>query len=552
MTYIKNSVLILIVLMSYVSMASAVSPEILNYNPSSDPVSSVGSARYFDVLINQTITSAKWYINGTLKETDTGGYVSSYTNLTAGAQDNSYNITVVIIGSNGVNSTSRMWNWTVLPLVQPGITGYAPATDPSDLNTSSRTFNVTANQTGTFVWKLNGTTVLTETGTESTYTNSTAGYQPNGYNVSVYFTSTNGTASRMWNWSRTIAPTISAVSPVADTTTTTTNSDITTTFSVLADRTANTSWTLNGVQFQYNTSQTAMNYTNSTAGVGTYTVTATVNNSNGTGNTLAWTWVVQQSMMSARNISTNLSSIGRIKTATNGTYNFTWTDTGYITRVNFSFPTTFKFSALSYQDITSNLGNITSVTLDESTGLISIYNATGLNNSNIYVNFTGRLTSPAASSDNTVTVTTNKNPTGATFTISARDTTKPYLAAMNNSLFAVGAETYGTLTTTVPLTGTGATNLTFYAPNVTGQTNITAGYGATNSSKVTVVYTGGTAGNSNGNYTIYVETDPSVFNPIVVLSAPTQLQSSNLPTGLIAGGLISGAIIVYAFRRRRH
>jgi hypothetical protein len=100
-------------------------------------------------------------------------------------------------------------------------------------------------------------------------------------------------------------------------------------------------------------------------------------------------------------------------------------------------------------------------------------------------------------------------------------------------------------TISLPLVGSGVANLTFYGPNITGQTNITVGYKATNSTSIKVTYS-----NSTVNNTFYVITDGTVTNPIITISADTSASSSNLPGAVIVGGAVTAIVAIYTIRRR--
>lgn len=528
-------------------------PGIVSYYPTSEPTDVTGTARTFSIVTNQSFSYVWWYINGTLKQTSSGGvYTASYINSTAGAQTNGYNVTAIVNNSNG-NASLMRWNWTVTSATLPNTPTIvvSPLTDP--LVTAigaSQAWSISSNQTVNIQVLINGTQIQYNSSVTSvTYTNSSAkqGY----WNLTFNVNSTGGLNSTHINWTVANAPIISTATTAGqagaiDIVNSSRN------FNISVNQTANISWQVNGVEQQYNQSMgyaKYVNYTNVSGRAGTWTVSAVVNNSNGTAYS-NYTWVVSESTISGTNISTNISnSSSRVKISVNGTLNFTLTDSAKIQNINFTFPTGFYFSELSTQDlnISQSFGDVTIV---KSGQQVRLHNSTGqgANNTPIYVNFTLNLTVPTTVGDYNVTITTDTNTTGTNITVHARDNSKPYFVVANNSMFTVGTETFGTLTTTVPLIGTGNTNLTFYAPNVTGQTNFTAGYGATNASKVKVVFTGGV----NGNYTIYVETNPNIVNPIIVLSAPNEMASSNLPTGIIAGGLITGATIIYLFRRRRH
>lgn len=414
----------------------------------------------------------------------------------------------------------------------------------TDLGDASRKFNVTVNQTVSLYWQVDSAYKRNTTNDiADSYTNSTAG-GGDIYNVTVTAVSSYGTSIHTWTWNKTAAPAATLVSPTAAVYNMSAN--ITQNFTITVDRSADTTWKLDGTQVQFNSSSTTPYY-NTTTTTGTHTVTAAVNNSNGTGNTITWTWYIPTSTMSSQALKLNTTTLNRTGLSTNGTYNFTWTDTGNISRINFTFPTSFNFSGLEAGNVSTNLGNSVTLVLNETTGSVSMYNYSGRNSSigQLYVNFTSRLRSPSFSTDGTITVTTNKNPTGVTFPIYVRDISKPYYQDINNSVFTVSSESFGTDSTTVTLTGKGAANLTFFAPSITGQTNATHGYGVTNASKIRVY-------NGTGGLTVFVETDPTVTNPVITLAPSTSGQSANLTAALLGvGGLIAAVTIAYKVTRKK-
>ena len=549
MNIIKSILYFTLALFIVSSTASAVAPTINYAFPTSDPSDIAGATREFSVITDDLVTNVTWYINGTQVQLNTSGDYLRYWNTSAVANANAWNVTAVVIGTDGnaSNTTTKMWNWTVIALAPPNISSYLPASDPSDLNTSSRSFNATANQTGTFVWTINGTTYQTDTATtESTFTNSTTPYNASAYNVTVTFTSTNGTDSQMWNWTRTIAPAITSYAPTT-LTVTDTDSTISRTWNVTADRAANYTWYMDETSVQTNTSDLVLaNYTNTSATLGTHNVSVVVNNTNGTGNMITWSWVVPTSTVSSATLVTNTSDNGRTRTGMNLSHvNVSFSDTGNISTINLTFPSGFTFAGVIAGDISSSIGTCT-VTLTST--VISCAGSTPLNNSAQHLNITGNLTMHGTAGNYNIGISTNKNSDVTNVTVYVRNGSKPYLISMNNSNFVIGTETYGTFTTTIPLTGSGSTNITVCAPYITGQTNITAGYGATNASKVQVV--NATCGSTNR--TVYITTDSSVTNPTIVLSNVNELESSNLPAALIALATTFTAIIVrYVYRRRR-
>lgn len=548
MNPIKSILFFALTMLLLSSVGSAIPPETQHYFPVTENITDVvGDTRTFTVIINQSVTNVTWYINGSQVEQDTNTYVSDYTNTSAATNTNGWNVTAVIIGddANETNGTTQTWNWYVLPLSPPDITAYNPATDPTDLNTSSRTFNATSNQTGTFVWVIDGSTYQTDTSaTFSTFTNSTAAYNESAYNVTVLFTSTNGTDSQGWSWTRTIAPRITTYAPT-ELTVTDNDATISRTFNVTADRIANYTWYMDGVSAQVNSLDVVIsNYTNSSVVLGTHNVSVVVNNTNGTGNMITWSWVIPTSTVSNEVLSTNESSDGRALIGINNTYtNISFSDSGNVSMVNLTFPSGFTFEGILASDLSTSVGTCTVIL---TSNVISCSGDADSNNSVQHINITANLTMHGTAGNYDIGISTNKNPDVTNVTVYVRDDTKPYLVVMNNSNFVVGTETYDTFTTTIPLTGSGSTNITVCAPYITGQTNITAGYGATNSSKVQVV--NATCGTTNR--TVYIITDSSVTNPIIVLSNVNDLERDNLPAG-IAATIIAAITVIYAVVRRR-
>lgn len=431
---------------------------------------------------------------------------------------------------------------TLITSAAPNITSFGPASDPTNLSTESVSFNITSNESGTVKWYINSTLVQTNTSlTNASYTNASAG--AGNYNITATITNEEGSASKMWNLTRTTAPTLSANTPTASSTTTTTNAVFSQVFNASVDRSSNVTWKINGTQVQYNSTATNLvNYTNSTAGIGTYSVTAIVNNSNGTGNTLTWTWIVKTSTMSSGTVVTNYSTAGRVINRTNSSLNFSWTDTGNITTVNLTFPTSFNFSALAYGNISSNLGNVTVQALDESTGLISLYNATGLNNSAIYVNLTTNVTSPAAG-DFKVNITTNKNNVNMSITVYSRSDQTPHYVQANNSNFTVTSESFTTTGTVITLSGIGVANLTIKGIPLTGQ-NLSHTWKVSNAS-----ITRALNDTPNTTATLYIITLGTVTNPIITIEEDPGLSTRNTAAGIVAG--VAGIIIIYKIARRK-
>ncbi|CAD6491938.1 MAG: Subtilase family protein [Candidatus Argoarchaeum ethanivorans] len=90
-------------------------------------------------------------------------------------------------------------------LTPPNITSSAPPSNVNDTDGSSRTFNISINQTVNVTWQINGTVVQFNTSvTETSYTNTSAVIGV--WNVSAVASNTNGTAVQTWIWNITEMP----------------------------------------------------------------------------------------------------------------------------------------------------------------------------------------------------------------------------------------------------------------------------------------------------------------------------------------------------------
>lgn len=240
------------------------------------------TATVFGVTSDQAV-NATWRINGSVVQTNsTPATIVNYTNTSPVA--GTWNITVVVNNTNGTDN--QTWLWTVFGA--PTITDFQPSTPASNAANASRSFNLTADQTATVEWRINSTLVQTNTsvsaGTRAYYNNSS---NVSGvWNITASVSNVNGTAQQVWAW--TVAPDIistSPASPVSDI------SSATRTFTADANQVVTFQWTINGATVQTNSSVTSASYTNTSAAVGTWNVTAAISNSNGS-DQFFWTWEV--------------------------------------------------------------------------------------------------------------------------------------------------------------------------------------------------------------------------------------------------------------------
>ncbi|MCD6455333.1 MAG: right-handed parallel beta-helix repeat-containing protein, partial [Methanophagales archaeon] len=183
-------------------------------------------------------------------------------------------------------------NSSVTVIIPVNITTYAPESPVNDTVCNWRTFNVTVNQTVNMSWYLNGTAQISknESVTEANYT--FHAQYVGVHNVSAVAENANGTDMQAWDWNVTAAPTVAPnitsfapSSPVSDT------EGATRTFNITIDQTVNVSWQINGTEVFNQTGVIESAYTNTSAAVGTWNVSAIATNANGT-DIQTWTWNV--------------------------------------------------------------------------------------------------------------------------------------------------------------------------------------------------------------------------------------------------------------------
>lgn len=510
------------------TIANLNSASVAGINISTLLILNQNATQYFELNVTNT-ASGTFYVNVTaisVNDTTKYYYVNTTTTVTAVRAVNFSNITA----TSGA-STKAGTNYTYTLIITNN------GTDPDSYSITIANFSYAS------VASTNLTSIYLTAGSNKyitfNMTNTTANVSGLAFKVNLTATSVNDSTKYGWvNTSTSIydMPSITTYSPA--TPVTDSWGIISRTFSITVNQSATVTYYLNGTSVGSATG-TTVTYTNSTPRPGTWNITASAVTSAGVVSQ-TWIWNVPSSTLSSLTVVTNLSSSDRVKTGSNSSLNFSWTDTGNITTINVTFPgKAFGFYNVITDNVTSRIGNCA---INKATSEIGCYNATGADNTVMFINFTVNVTSSSTSGIYSINIKTNKNTTGVNVSLYARDATKPFYIKSNNTVLTVGTETFGTLTTTVPLTGTGMANLTFWIPYIGGQTNITAGWGATNASIVR---------SSSTLNTSYVETNPSVANPIITLSS--EFESGNLPA-VITATAISGLVIVYAYlrRRRRH
>lgn len=252
--------------------------------------------------------------------------------------------------------------------------------------------------------------------------------------------------------------------------------------------------------------------------------------------------------ISGLSVVTNMTPTDRIPVSQNWTINISFTESVMTAGTNIQFPPGYNLGGLVLADITNNTGLSTAVSISgQWVNLTYDAKDAGL----IYFYFTKRVNPGSVIGQRSIRVQTNAT-TSASYTyLCSVDKTKPYFVSMNNTDFtstcASQNESQVTQGDTLYLSGTGVANLTFYVSNITGQTNATQGYKVTNATSVRIVHTTDTT----PNQTMYVITDGTVTDPIIIISAANELETANLVAPFVAAAMITLTIIYYRRRRTR-
>ncbi|MGB8216782.1 MAG: ice-binding family protein, partial [Candidatus Methanoperedens sp.] len=241
----------------------------------------------FNATANQTIDTWNWFKDGASQSNNSNNLTTSFGS--AGTH------TVKVNATNNTNGTSNTITWTVTVPSSggaPSITSWGntktnSASTSVTVNASeSVRFNATANQTVDFNWFKDGSS------TGTVFDNLTTSFGSGGtHTVQVNATNSNGTSNTI-TWTVTVvasgAPSITGSGPASPVTNI---AGETRAFNITTDQTLNVTWYINGTSVQTNDSVTSAIYTNMSAAVGSWNVSAVATNVNGSAmNT--WTWIV--------------------------------------------------------------------------------------------------------------------------------------------------------------------------------------------------------------------------------------------------------------------
>jgi PKD repeat protein len=235
------------------------------------------------------ITKYDWDF-GDGNSTNTTEEIINHSYLLAG----DYTVNLTVTDNEGAMNSSSQWIIVTLK-APPEITFYDPKSPVNDTVCTWRTFNVTVNQTVNVSWYLNDTFQFTnESVREAKCTLHAA--VAGEHNVTANASNANGTDTQTWDWNVTKPVVVThpeimfyaPESPVND------SEGATRMFNITINQTVNVSWQINGTVVQTDIKVTEASYTNLSAVVGTWNVSAIVNNTNGT-DMQTWVWTVEPS-----------------------------------------------------------------------------------------------------------------------------------------------------------------------------------------------------------------------------------------------------------------
>lgn len=266
--------------------AQAVVPTFTDTSSPQDPTTIYGSNQDFDATTDIFVDFI-WYIDGVQVDSTLNDNFTSYSNATTpiGIDHN-----VTVTATNGSDTVSYRWDWTVNAPPSPTLDNNDPAQSFSSYDGISQTFSIVVDQNVDVEWFLDGNSEATSTEGPGTlqYTNISP-VIGNDYNVTVFVNNPNGSDSYEWTWDVVPIPAPSITRDPPGNPTSEVNQNME--FSITIDQPVNITWLINGTSVKTETLQTSSDYDNSTAPIGTYNVTVNVENVNGTDST-TWIWTV--------------------------------------------------------------------------------------------------------------------------------------------------------------------------------------------------------------------------------------------------------------------
>jgi hypothetical protein len=262
-------------------------PTITSFSPTSPANDIVGASRKFGVTIDQAV-NLTWYINDNPVQSDESITYASYTNTSAAP--GVWNVSAK--ASNVQGNIIYTWTWKVASTPPPPvITSSYPTSSINDIAGSSRRFGITIDQTANIFWYINSNQVQSNDnvrGASYENTSATAGV----WNVDAIVTNANGSVTYSWTWNVAPLPPPPLITNFAPITSPVNDfAGASRTFNITVNQTANVSWYINGTLIHSNGSVTDARYTNNSAAVGTWNVSAIATNANGSV-MHSWTWNV--------------------------------------------------------------------------------------------------------------------------------------------------------------------------------------------------------------------------------------------------------------------
>ncbi|MCD4808028.1 MAG: PKD domain-containing protein, partial [Methanococcoides sp.] len=259
---------------------------ITNQSSPQDPSSEQGASQEFTITTNR-IATVDWLIDGVVFETDSNVDSASYSNSSTPVGDD-YNVTA--IATNGSESVSYKWDWTVTATLAPEISNPTPSSPVSTTTGSSQDFSVDVDQDVTVVWTIDDTEFQNNSvsaSSTSTYTNTSA--EVGSFTVKAFIFNAYGNDTETWTWNvANESLSITDSNPSSDPESLV---NVLQMFDATTNQDATFRWYLNDDLKQTDSSVSFSNYNITPTSTGTYDVRVNVSNVNGDVSE-EWTWEV--------------------------------------------------------------------------------------------------------------------------------------------------------------------------------------------------------------------------------------------------------------------
>lgn len=170
-------------------------PSITTFSPISPVKDIVGNSRDFRITTDQ-IVNVTWFIDDIQIQSNES---VAYANYSTSAGLGLWNVSAVASNINGTVKYTWTWNVTMVIIIPPVITFYAPYSPINDIEGTPRKFGIAVDQVANIVWYIDGVHIQSNYSIMgANYTNT--GSPPGIRNVDAIVSNTNGSVSHSWTW----------------------------------------------------------------------------------------------------------------------------------------------------------------------------------------------------------------------------------------------------------------------------------------------------------------------------------------------------------------